>query len=494
MPDYSATSLGDDQAALWAFIGRSLVNAEGTPVTVKDTGGHYLFANAAFQALAPGYAPGKTDGQLFGPAEAQALAVEDAQCLDAAAPRIAEERIGARVFMALRLAAGARLTTLRVEITRKSRDEQDLLASRALFKGILDIASDAVVTIDETQCITLFNQGAERIFGYSADEAIGQKLDILLPPTARNVHHRHLEHFGHSATVARQMGERGTIFGRRKDGSVFPAEASISRLVIDGRPSFTAILRDVTRQREADEAIRRLAADLQHRAAQLEAANRELEAFSYSVSHDLRQPLRGIDGFSQVLLEDYLDQLDEEGRDLLSRIRAASQRMAQLIDDILNLSRLSRVDIHRRPVDLTAMAIGILDELAKSEPDRDVAVTVADGLAAEADPHLVRIVLVNLLGNAWKYTGKTEAAAIEVGAVDDPERGRVFFVRDNGAGFDMAYVGKLFGAFQRLHAAEEYPGTGVGLATVQRIVHKHGGTTWAEGALGQGATFHFTLT
>ena len=369
----------------------------------------------------------------------------------------------------------------------------ELLASRELFEGILAIAADAVVSVDQAQRIILFNQGAERIFQFTAAEVLGQPLEILLPGYARAGHSRQVERFDHSPVPARQMGERTTIRGRRKDGSEFPAEASISRIVVGGRTVFTAILRDVTRTREAEEEINALNADLRRRATQLENANRELEAFSYSVSHDLRAPLRSISGFSQVLVEDYAETLDAEGRDYLKRISDASARMAQLIDDLLDLSRLSRGEVRRAPVDLSALAEAVIADLATAQPERRVDVEIAPGLTAEADPHLVRTVLINLLGNAWKYTGRKDHARIAFGATTDAEGQPAFFVRDDGAGFDMAYADKLFGAFQRLHGMKDFPGTGVGLATVQRIVHKHGGRVWAESVVDQGATFYFTL-
>lgn len=368
----------------------------------------------------------------------------------------------------------------------------DLLASRDFFRGILDIAADAVISVEHDQRIILFNQGAERIFGYAAGEVLGQRLEMLLPDRARQQHGRHVRQFAQSAVQARQMGDRGTISGRRKDGSIFPAEASISRFNIGGRIIFTAILRDVTATQAAEEAIQRLNDDLSRRAHQLENANRELEAFSYSVSHDLRAPLRTITGFAQVLQEDVADRLGPEGIDYLNRITEASRRMALLIDDLLALSRLTRGSIRRQPVNLSEMAAAVIDELRDSEPQRQVAVSIEDGLESMADPVLMRTVLVNLLGNAWKYTGRRPAASIALGCRDDGGR-RAFFVRDNGAGFDMAYVDKLFCPFQRLHAMKDYPGNGVGLATVQRIIHKHGGEVWAEGMVDQGATFHFTL-
>lgn len=229
------------------------------------------------------------------------------------------------------------------------------------------------------------------------------------------------------------------------------------------------------------------------RTAQLEAVNRELEAFSYSVSHDLRTPLRSIDGFSQALVEDYGEKLDEVGHDYLNRVRRAAQRMGLLIDDLLRLARITRAEMKPVPVDLSALAKEVIADLHKQRGYSEAPFQVQAGLSVYGDPGLLRIVLENLLDNAWKYSSKIAHPVIEVGSM--AENGRtVYFVRDNGAGFDMAYVAKLFGAFQRLHRAEEFPGTGVGLATVKRILHRHGGEVWAEGKPGYGAIFRFTLT
>ena len=242
---------------------------------------------------------------------------------------------------------------------------------------------------------------------------------------------------------------------------------------------------EIAERTRAEEALR-------HANAVAEAANRELEAFSYSVSHDLRAPLRAIDGFSQALLEDYADRLDATGKDYLQRVRTGSQRMAQLIDDMLKLSRVTRAELRREEVDLSALAREIAAELLRAQPGREVEFTVASGLRAHGDPKLLRIALENLLGNAWKFTGKRSGARIEFG-MTHRDGGADYFVRDNGVGFDMAYADKLFGAFQRLHDSREFPGTGIGLATVQRVIHRHGGKVWAEGEVARGATFNFTL-
>jgi PAS domain S-box-containing protein len=223
-----------------------------------------------------------------------------------------------------------------------------------------------------------------------------------------------------------------------------------------------------------------------------EAANRELEAFSYSVAHDLRSPLRSIDGFSQAILEDNGDQLDAQGKESLGRVRAAAQRMAHLIDALLSLSRVSRAELRRDEVNLTRAALRIVDHLRLADASRDVEVTVQDGLVVQGDTMLLTALLENLLNNAWKFTSQRPKAHIEVGLMSKDGQA-VYFVRDDGAGFDVAYASKLFGAFQRLHAAGEFPGTGIGLATVQRIVRRHGGRVWAESVVAHGATFYFTL-
>jgi light-regulated signal transduction histidine kinase (bacteriophytochrome) len=226
--------------------------------------------------------------------------------------------------------------------------------------------------------------------------------------------------------------------------------------------------------------------------ARLEAANRELEAFSYSVSHDLRAPLRAIAGFAQLLQRELAGQLDARSRDHLDRVLAAADRMNGLIDALLELSHVSRASFQRRRVDLSAAAAAVVDDLRHREPERAVDVSIEPGLAAEADPRLARLLLDNLIGNAWKFTSRTPAARIEVGAIAH-DGATAFFVRDNGAGFDPALADRMFAPFQRMHSVAEFPGTGIGLATVKRIIDRHGGTVWAESAVGRGATFYFTL-
>ena len=256
------------------------------------------------------------------------------------------------------------------------------------------------------------------------------------------------------------------------------------------------LFREQLLEKELEAAEARSAKDVAEvRAAlveELELKNKELDAFSYSVAHDLRAPLRSIDGFSQALLEDYADKLDDTGQQYLRYVRESAQQMAELIDNLLDLSRITRSELVRGALDLTSIAHEVTGRLRRQNPKQDVSTVVADGLLAEGDARLLTVVFENLLGNAWKFSSKRADATIEVGAVDRDAR-RAFFVRDNGAGFDMAYAAKLFGVFQRLHSSAEFEGSGIGLATVQRIIHRHGGRVWAEGEVGRGATFFFTL-
>jgi signal transduction histidine kinase len=249
---------------------------------------------------------------------------------------------------------------------------------------------------------------------------------------------------------------------------------------------------EITERRQAEKEVERQQIELARSNAELVMANTELESFSYSVSHDLRAPLRAIDGFSQALMEDCSDRLDDAGKNHLNRIRAATQKMGSLIDDLLNLSRLSRAAMHTQTLDISALARSIVSELQIAQPERRIEARIQDGLQAEADRGLVRVALENLLNNAWKFTSKRDRAHIEFGRAEVNDT-VAFFVRDNGAGFDPVYASRLFGAFQRLHDTTEFAGTGIGLATVQRIVHRHGGRIWAEGAVDRGATFYFTL-
>jgi PAS domain S-box-containing protein len=356
---------------------------------------------------------------------------------------------------------------------------------------------DAIVTVDSAQRITLFNPAAERMFGALAADMIGRDLQVLIPPSSRAAHPGHIARFGATGTASRAVVTLRTVHGLRANGEKFPIEAAISQAEVGGEKFYTAILRDISERKRAEEAVRVLNANLERRVAErtaeLESVNRELESFDYSISHDLRAPLDRICGFSEALLDDVACEISPQTRDFLGRIQASAASMDQLVTDLLSLSTLSRGELHRSDVDLSAIARGALAALQGTAPDRDVKTVVASGVRADADPGLMRVVLENLLGNAWKFTSRREGAQIEFGSDLDDGVPR-FFVRDNGAGFDAAFAGKLFEPFRRLHSQKEFQGTGIGLATVQRIVRRHGGRAWAEGAVGKGATIFFTLS
>ena len=389
--------------------------------------------------------------------------------------------------------------------------DSSLRSNEARTRAILESALDCIITMDHEGKIVEFNPAAEKMFGYKRSEAVGAALaDLVIPPSLREQHRAGLARF-HATGQAPVLGKRLEMTGMRADGSEFPVELAITRIVQEGPPMFTGFIRDITQRKRAEQEIRQLNAELEQRViertAQLKAANKELEAFSYSVSHDLRAPLRAVDGFSQAVLEDFGPQLPEEGRRYLQTIRTGAQQMGELIDDLLAFSRLSRQPLNKQRVDVDELVRLAWEELKNGQPEGRRVEFRQDPLPpCEGDPSLLKQVWVNLLSNALKYTSKRDPATIEVGVVAAGTDGggpsgpgpsaraaATYFVRDNGAGFDMQYAGKLFGVFQRLHRAEDYEGTGVGLAIVQRVVHRHGGRVWAEAAVDRGATFYFTL-
>lgn len=385
-----------------------------------------------------------------------------------------------------------------VDADRQGGRGQDPFASvpaaplgETTYRELLDLAPDGIVAIDGSGRMLLANVQAHRLFGYSPGTLVGQSVDVLLPEALRAVHAGHRA--GYMASPRpRPMGAGLDLIGLRRDGSEFAVEISLSPIHTGTHPLVMAAIRDISDRKRAEAQIKGLNEDLARRVAELAAVNRELETFSYSVSHDLRAPLRALDGFSQALVEDLGDALPPEAHDHVRRIRAAAVRMGRLIDDLLALAGVTRREMHRETVDLTALARTVTERLRRAESERAVDVVIAEGLRASGDSHLLQVALQNLLGNAWKFTGKQGYARIELGA--SPEGSEtVFHVRDNGVGFDMAYADKLFGAFQRLHAAQEFAGTGIGLATVQRVVLRHGGRIWAHAEPDVGATFYFTL-
>ena len=367
-----------------------------------------------------------------------------------------------------------------------------LQGTKQYLESLIESSTDAIIATDKEKNVVLFNEGAEALFGYRRDEVLGRRGPILY------------ESKDDAKEVMRRMREGGGTVSafettlRAKDGTIIPVLISASLLYDEeGREAGTVgFSKDIRVRKKAEAELLQYREHLEElveeRTAELHAVNKELEAFSYSVAHDLRQPLRGISGFSGALLEDYSDKLDAQGKDYLKRVDAASQRMARMIDSLLDMSRVMRVEIHRGPVDLSGMAKSIASSLQEVEPEREVEFVISDGLIAEGDARLLRLVLENLLGNAWKFTSKRARATIEFGVSRDDGHGE-YYVRDDGVGFDNAYADQLFIVFQRLHRVEEFSGSGVGLSITQRIVERHGGRIWAEGEVDKGATFYFTL-
>jgi PAS domain S-box-containing protein len=339
----------------------------------------------------------------------------------------------------------------------------------------------------------LVNREFERLFDVRRDEIVGLTDHDLFPgEVADSFRANDLMAIGEGRPIRLEETAPGDDGPRTYITVKFP--------LMDDRHrpyAICGISTDITERKRAEEEVRRLNEGLEERVrqrtAELEASTKELDAFAYSVSHDLRAPLRSLAGFSEVLQEDYADVLDEVGRGYLNRIETNATRMAGMIDDLLNLSRATRVALRREQVDLTEAAREVIAELRDQDPGRQAQVTIADGLIANGDPQLIHLVLLNLLGNAWKFTARQAPAAIEVERLAQPGP-PVFVVRDNGAGFDMRYSAKLFDPFQRLHSHSEFEGTGIGLAIVHRIVQRHGGRIWAHSEPGHGASFSFTLT
>lgn len=365
--------------------------------------------------------------------------------------------------------------------------------AEAKLSHLLSSMPDALVIVNAEGKILDTNPHTGKLFGYSSRELHGENMALLVPERFRKTHRQYYAaHF--MPRGGRAPETTIELCGLHKDGREFPIEVSTKSLAAEKGLLVISAIRDITERKIAEQKISDLNEELEQRARELENANKELEAFSYSVSHDLRSPLQNIDGFSLILMEDYAHQLDPEGLDYVQRLRASCQHMGDIIDALLALSNMMSKEVLVEHLDLTALANAVAADFKQKDPDRVVDWVIAEGLTAEGDAQLLRVALENLFGNAWKFTANRPRARIEFGALLQLNGDRIYFVRDDGAGFDMARASNLFKPFKRLHDPSEFNGTGIGLVTVQRVLRRHGGKIWAEGSVNRGATFCFTLT
>jgi len=366
--------------------------------------------------------------------------------------------------------------------------EHDLTSSELRYRRLFETAQDGILILNtERGEITDANPFLCKMLGFTKSELSGKKLweiGFFKDAEANFQAFQLLKDKGYARYENLPL--------ETKDGRPMQVEFVSNVYSIDGESVIQCNIRDITERKIAEEKIRKLNESLSQRAVELELANKELDAFSYTVSHDLKAPLRGMSSFSQALFEDYPDKLDDKGKDYLRYIQESSLRMSRMIDDLLKLSRIARGEVERDEVNLSNLAESVIFGLQQTDSKRLVKFIIAPGMQAMGDLKLLRIALENLLGNAWKFTANTQQPVIEFGLAEDKGK-KTYFVRDNGAGFNMEYASKLFHPFQRLHSASEFAGTGIGLASVQRIITRHGGRVWAEGVVGKGATFYFTL-
>ena len=378
-------------------------------------------------------------------------------------------------------------------VVERTRAEEALRASELRFRSLVESAGDGIILADSPGNIIAWNKSAQTIFGRGEADVLGQPLTLLMPERYRDAHRMGLKRFRLTGKP-HVIGRTVELHGLRKDGSEFPIELSLSSWQAGESTFYSGIIRDITERKRTEEEIRRLNEALTQRVMALDASNKELAAFSYSISHNLRAPLRALAGFSGILLEEHLPQLSAEGRHYLQRIQDNAQHMGRMIDDLLALMSISRQPVNLQAISPAGLVEQALDELRSAREGRRLSITIGDLPVCHADPGMLKQVFRNLLANALKFTRRREVARIEIGSREGASPGKhVYFITDNGIGFDMQYADKLFGVFEHLHPRQDYEGTGVGLAMVRRILQRHGGQVWAEAAVDQGATFFFTI-